>query len=88
VEKKLSYQDSKLSLNDLFVSLIAEHDNIDTSEVTVDYILEQRETKIYPSKRFDHGSRFGGYDDIGLSIYSGKELTLIDELAESVFDGI
>jgi hypothetical protein len=87
-EKIIKSQNREEKLDSLLISLIAKHDHINASEVTMDYIIEQREKKFYPVKRYEYGSRFGGYDDIGLYIFTGKELERIDKLAESFLQGI
>ena len=84
-ETQHDYSSREESLSALFASLIAAQDKIDPSEVTLEYILKQRK-KLYLEKRFDHGSRFGGYDDIGLHVFTGNELLIIDEIAQAFLE--
>lgn len=84
--KDFRKSDEKLST--LLVRLIAELDHIDPAEVDVHYIHKQREERIYPKKRYVSGSRYGGYDAIGLYVFTGEELDRIDQLAEDFLETI
>lgn len=65
------------SLGSLFSKLISEQEGVEQKDVTPDYILEQREKKIYPNQTFDLGSRDGGYDGFGLTFLTRKEIEKI-----------
>ena len=68
--------------------LIAEKEGIKPEEVTTDYILEQRRTRLYKTTRYDIGSDYGGYDLTGLKVYTGNELDDLEKQADDFFGSI
>jgi hypothetical protein len=76
VAKKLEEVDSYLKC------LIAEKEGISPEQVSVRYIHEQREKRIYKTKRYDIGSDYGGYDSSGLTVLTGEQLDEIDDRAD------
>ncbi|MCP4681070.1 MAG: hypothetical protein GY864_01890 [Desulfobacterales bacterium] len=75
-------------LKDFFAELIADHDHIDTETVSLQYIMERREEDIYPKKRYDIGSRYGGYDNLGLYVFTKEELKKISTISEKILHNI
>ena len=63
----------------LFSSLIAKEKQIPVEAVTVEFIREYRESKLYPTVKSGPTSAYGGYVDDGLIHLSRLEF---DRLAE------
>ncbi len=86
METPKDFRNQEKRLYNRLVSLIAEHDHIEPSEVTMHYILNRREKHIYPEKRFDKGSKYGGYDDFGLYVFTDNELKKIEDLSDQFLE--
>ena len=69
-----SMAEKKESLDSLFTRLIAECDNVNQRDVTVEYIRERREEKIYPDRHFNLGSKYGGYEGFGLTFLTRRQI--------------
>lgn len=71
------YKDA--SLNDVLTHLISEQDGVPPEKVTVEYIREQREKRIYRTARYNIGSDYGGYGTEGLQFLTHEELDAIEQ---------
>ncbi len=67
-------------LDTFLTNLIAKKEGISPEEVTIEYIHEQREKKIYPNTRYECGS--------GLTSYTRKELEEIQEKVDAEMEAI
>lgn len=63
--------------------LIAARDGIRPEEVTLRYIHEQREKRLYPATRYEIGSSYGGYTIAGLRFLTLNEYKEIEERVEA-----
>ncbi len=75
-------------LDSLFIKLIAEKDNVKPEKVTVEYIHEQREKKVYPKMRYEIGTDYSGYNETGLTFLSGEEFDEIEREANKFLDNL
>ena len=66
---------------------IAQLDGIRPEDVTVAYIHEQREKKIYPTTKFDIGSDYSAYGT-GLKFYTLEQLDFIEKLVDELLEKI
>jgi len=73
---------SKESLGELLNRLIATQENIRPEEVTVEYIQKQRESRLYPTTRYNISTEYGGYDPNGLEFFTQDELCSIQKRVE------
>lgn len=74
------------NLERFVVRLIAEQENVEPDDVTLDYIRRQRDNNVYPKMRFERSSQYGGYivhDDF--VNYSRDE---IKRLVKESFEGL
>jgi hypothetical protein len=75
-------------LDDFFKAEIARLDNIPASQVTPDYIEQQREKKIYPVTKMDEGSSLGGHSEIGLKFFTRTQQRKLGELVDKLMSAI
>jgi hypothetical protein len=61
------------SLDEYLTCLIAIHDRVPPARVTVEYIRNERAKRVYPTARYDNGTRYGGYSTTGLTFRTMKE---------------
>ena len=54
------------SLSNWFSKRIAAHDGVPVEEVTTEYIQRKRDQELYPVKKYEIGSKYGGYNTIEL----------------------
>ena len=76
------------NLEDLFNILIAEEQHVNKEDVTVEFIMRQREKSIYPDTRFKSESGYGGYVNLGLASFTGNELKEIEVLVDGIMKRI
>jgi hypothetical protein len=82
LKKKIEALDYRLKC------LIAEKEGIKPEQVTVSYIREQREKRLYKTIRYNIGSEYGGYDLTGLKVFTGDELDDFEKHADEFFNSI
>lgn len=75
-------------LEELFKRLIAARDGVNTDDVTVQYIHEMREKKLYPTTRYDISSEYGGYDQTNLAVLTGQELDALAKDGEAKLEAL
>lgn len=68
------------NLNEFFSRLIAEHEGIDKSAITPEYIKKKREI-LERDMRFNICSEYGGYNTNGLEVLTRKEIEEINKEA-------
>lgn len=76
------------TLSQFFGAAIAKLDNIEESQITPNYIEQQREKKIYPFTVSEEGSALGGHCEIGLKFYTRNQLARISEIVDKAMSNI
>ena len=64
-------------LAQFFCALIAARDDVPVEEVTLDYIREQREKRVYPTARYEVHSTYGGAQQHDLRQLTRQEVEKI-----------
>ena len=67
------------SLDDFLTCLIANHDQVPPARVTVEYIRNERAKRVYPTARYENGTKYGGYSTTGLTFRTMAERQAIAE---------
>jgi hypothetical protein len=70
------------SLDELLRRQIAEKLGMAPEDVTIEFLDELLEKRIYPSARFNIGSQYGGYDNSNLVVLTREELASIEKAVE------
>jgi hypothetical protein len=74
------------TIHEFFAALIARAEGIRPEDVTIEYIHEQRELRVYPQARPSIGSRYGGYGLRDMEIYTREELDAVRDRVDSELD--
>ena len=70
------------SLDELLRRQIAEKLGMAAEDMTIEFLDELLETRIYPSARFNVGSQYGGYDNSNMQVLTREELAAIQKAVE------
>ena len=62
--------------------LIADKLGVSADQVTLDFLDDVLETRIYPRTRLNVCSRYGGYRNVHLRVLTGEEIARVREQAE------
>jgi hypothetical protein len=66
-------------LEEFFANLVAASNDIQPAEVTEEYILRQRDERVYPTARFNIHSPIGGYNGTRLNAFSREQIAALDK---------
>ncbi len=73
-------------LEEFFANLVAASNGIQPADVTEEYILRQRDERVYPTARFTIHSPIGGYNGARLSALSREQIAALDKQVDSQLD--
>jgi len=69
-------------LEEVFRRLLANELGVSLETVTNEWIDDYRKQHYHPKKRYDIGSRYGGYSTVGKTFLTGEEIDAITKRAE------
>jgi hypothetical protein len=75
-------------LEEWITILIADREGIPPSEVTLEYIQQQREQRFYPIARYAIGTEYGGYNSHALEVLSRAQLSAIEREVKTALDAL
>ena len=78
-DQMLQGRSAQETLEQYLTRLIAAHEGIQPSQVTLEYIRNQREKLVYPDTRYDTCSNYGGYRNDGLEVLTRSEVEQLEQ---------